>query len=217
MSSIAAASPNLPYDAGSYTGTISGTTGTWTFESRLQVRQKTQVALGRNMQGMFSWTLHYDATNALGLDRVMQHYAMVKRNIPDLNLDGKVNATDATTLANNMGTSTTNTGMATDAQFDAFYMNGNWEKGDHDGNGFVNQSDADWLAGRYTALGVTLPDRLAYSGTFENFAGSDRHQRPLERWPRSPERPARDGQLHAEWRQLYDLERLGRRRRKAQQ
>ena len=172
MNSIAAASPNLPYDAGSYTGTIGGTTGTWTFESRLQVRQKTQVALGRNMQGMFSWTLHMDATNALGLDRVMQHYTMVKRNIPDLNLDGKVNATDATTLANNMGTSTTNTGMATDAQFDAFYMNGNWEKGDHDGNGFINQSDADWLAGRYTALGVTLPDRLAYSGTFENFAGS---------------------------------------------
>jgi hypothetical protein len=172
MSSIAAASPNLPYDAGSYTGTIGGTTGTWTFESRLQVRQKTQVALSRNMQGMFSWTLHMDATNALGLDRVMQHYTMVKRNIPDLNLDGKVNAADATALANNMGTSTTNTGMATDAQFDAFYMNGNWEKGDHDGNGFINQSDADWLASRYAALGVALPDRLAYSGTFENFTGS---------------------------------------------
>ncbi len=172
MSSIAAASPNLPYDAGSYTGTINGTTGTWTFESRLQVRQKTQVALSRNMQGMFSWTLHYDATNALGLDRVMQHYAMVQRNIPDLNLDGKVNVTDATTLANNMGTTTTNTGMATDAQFDAFYLAGNWEKGDHDGNGFVNQADADWLASRYTALGVALPDRLAYSGTFENFSGS---------------------------------------------
>ena len=106
---------------------------------------------------MFSWTLHMDATNALGLDRVMQHYTMVKRNIPDLNLDGKVDATDATTLANNMGTSTTNTGMATDAQFDAFYMNGNWEKGDHDGNGFINQSDADWLAGRYTASASPCP------------------------------------------------------------
>ncbi len=172
LSSIVAANPNLPYNSGSYTGTIGSKTGTWTFESRLQVRQKTQVALTRNMQGMFSWTLHYDATNALGLDRVMQHYAMVKRNIPDLNLDGKINSADATTLANNMGTATTNTGMATDAQFDAFYLNGNWEKGDHDGNGFINQSDADWLAGRYTALGVTLPDRLAYSGTFENFAGS---------------------------------------------
>jgi hypothetical protein len=172
MSSIAAASPNLPYNAGSYTGTIGGTTGTWTFESRLQVRQKTQVALSRNMQGMFSWTLHYDATNALGLDRVMQHYAMVKRNIPDLNLDGKVNAADATALANAMGTSTTSYNLADDAQFDAFYLNGNWEKGDHDGNGFVNQADADWLAGRYTALGVSLPDRLPFSGTFENFAGS---------------------------------------------
>jgi hypothetical protein len=102
----------------------------------------------------------------------MQHYTMVKRDIPDLNLDGKVNATDATTLANNMGTTTTNTGMTTDAQFDAFYLAGNWEKGDHDGNGFVNQADADWLASRYTALGVTLPDRLPFSGTFENFAGS---------------------------------------------
>src|SRR5262249_54948553 len=56
--------------------------------------------------------------------------------------------------------------------FDAFYLSGNWEKGDHDGNGFVNQTDADWLAARYTALGVTLPDRLAYSGTFESFTNS---------------------------------------------
>jgi len=56
-----------------------------------------------------------------------------------------VNATDATTLANNMGTSTTNTGIATAAQFDAYYLNGNWEKGDHDGNGFINQADADWF------------------------------------------------------------------------
>ena len=79
---------------------------------------------------------------------------MVKANTPDLNFDGKVNATDATALANNMGMALTNTGMTTAAQFDAFYMAGNWEKGDHDGNGFVNQDDADWLAGRYTALGV---------------------------------------------------------------
>jgi hypothetical protein len=71
-----------------------------------------------------------------------------------------------------MGTSLTNTGMATAAQFDAFYLAGNWEKGDHDGNGFVNQADADWMATRYTAFGVTLPDRLAYSGTFESFTNS---------------------------------------------
>src|SRR4029078_4255030 len=103
---------------------------------------------------------------------VMQHYIMVKRDVPDLDLDGKVKTTDANTLANNMGVSLTNTGMATAAQFDAFYLNGNWEKGDHDGNGFVNQADADWLAGRDAALGVNLPDRLAYSGTFEIFTGS---------------------------------------------
>ncbi len=172
LSSIVAANPNLAYDAGSYTGTIGSKSGTWSFESRKQVREKTQVALDRNMQGMFSWTLHYDPTNNLGLNRVMHHYAVVKRNAPDLNLDGKVNATDATTLANNMGKSYTNTGTATAAQFDAFYLAGNWEQGDHDGNGFVNQADADWLAGRYAALGVTLPDRLAYSGTFENFSNS---------------------------------------------
>ncbi len=124
------------------------------------------------MQGMFTWTLHYDATNAMGLDRVMHHYGMVKTNTPDLNLDGKVNATDANTLANNMGMTLTNTGMTTAAQFDAFYMAGNWEKGDHDGNGLVNQADANWLAGRYAALGVNLPDRLAYSGTFESFPNS---------------------------------------------
>ena len=70
----------------------------------------------------------YDATNNLGLHRVMHHYMAVKRDVPDLNLDGKVNATDATTLANNMGTSHTNTGMTTAAQFDAFYLGGNWEK-----------------------------------------------------------------------------------------
>jgi hypothetical protein len=172
ISSIAAANPSLAYNAGSYTGTIGSTTGTWTFESRQQVRDKTQVTLNAGGAGMFSWTLHYDATNNLGLDRVMHHYIMVKRDIPDLDLNGKVDQADATTLANNMGMSLTNTGTATAAQFDAFYMNGNWEKGDHDGNGFVNQADADWLAGRYAALGITLPDRLPYSGTFENFTNS---------------------------------------------
>jgi hypothetical protein len=172
ISSIAAANPNLAYNAGSYTGTIGSTAGTWTFESRQQVRDKTQVTLNAGGAGMFSWTLHYDATNNLGLDRVMHHYIMVKRDVPDLDLNGKVDQADANTLATNMGMSLTNTGTATAAQFDAFYMNGNWEKGDHDGNGFVNQADADWLAGRYATLGVTLPDRLPYSGTFESFTSS---------------------------------------------
>lgn len=169
LSQIVAANPNLPYDATTFTGTIGGVTGTWNIESRKQVREKTQLALDRGMPGMFTWTLNNDPTNNLGLHRVMHHYAVVKREVPDVNLDGKVNATDATTLANNMGGSWTNTGLATAAQMDAFYLAGNWEKGDHDGNGFVNQADADWLAGRYTTLGVNLPDRLPYSGTFENF------------------------------------------------
>lgn len=174
LAAIVAANPNLPYDATTFTGTIKDIngvtrTGTWTIESRKQVREKTQLALDRGMPGMFSWTLHYDATNNLGLHRVIHHYTVVKRDTPDMNLDGKVDASDASTLANNMGMTLTNTGMTTAAQFDAFYLNGNWEKGDHDGNGFVNQQDANWLAGRYSALGVTLPDRLAYTGTFESF------------------------------------------------
>ncbi len=172
LQSIVTANPNLPYDALTFTGTINGVTGTWSIESRKQIREKTQLALDRNMPGTFSWTLHYDATNNLGLHRVTQHYVAVKRNVPDLNLDGKVNATDATALVNQMGTSLTNTGITTAAQFDAFYLNGNWEKGDRDGNGFVNQADADWLAGRFTTLGVNLPDRLAFSGTFENHSSS---------------------------------------------
>lgn len=172
LSQIVAANPNLPYDALTYTGTIGSSTGTWNIESRKQVREKTQLALDRGMPGMFTWDMTYDATNNLGLHRVMHHYMAVKRDVPDLNLSGKVDATDATTLANNMGTSLTNTGMTSAAQFDAFYLNGNWEKGDHDGNGFVNQADADWLAGRYAALGVNLPDRLAYSGTFDGFSNA---------------------------------------------
>ena len=173
LSQIVAANPNLPYDATSFTGTIGNQTGTWNIESRKQVREKTQLALDRGMPGMFSWTLHYDATNNLGLHRVMHHYTMVQTDTPDLNLDGQVNTADATTLANNMGTSLAhNAGKTTAAQFDAYYLGGNWEKGDRDGNGFVNQQDADWLAARYTALGVNLPDRLAYTGTFENLANS---------------------------------------------
>lgn len=172
LNSIVGVNPNLPYDALSFTGTVSGSTGTWTIESRKQVREKTQLALDRGMPGTFTWTLHYDATNNLGLHRVMHHYMAVKRDVPDINLDGKIDATDAIVLSNNMGTSLTNTGISTAAQIDAFYLGGNWEKGDHDGNGFVNQSDADWLAGRYTALGVTLPDRLAYGGTFETFTNA---------------------------------------------
>jgi hypothetical protein len=191
LSAIVAANPNLPYDALTYTGTIGSSTGTWNIESRKQVREKTQLALDRGMPGMFTWDMTYDATNNMGLHRVMHHYMAVKRDVPDLDLSGKVDATDAAALANNIGSSLTNTGMTSAAQFDAFYLDGNWEKGDHDGNGFVNQADADWLAGRYAALGVNLPDRLAYSGTYESFsnslgiagrwkAGRDRSQKLIE-------------------------------------
>jgi hypothetical protein len=55
---------------------------------------------------------------------------------------------------------------------ETFYMRGNWEQGDRDGNGFVNQADADWLSARFTTLGVTLPDRLAFTGTFEKLGVS---------------------------------------------
>jgi hypothetical protein len=136
------------------------------------VRDKTQVTLNAGGAGMFSWTLHYDATNNLGLDRVMHHYVMVKQDIPDLNLDGKVDGNDGYALADKIGSTLTNTGTATAAQFDAFYLGGNWEKGDHDGNGFVNQADADWLSTRLTALGVNIPDRLPFKGTFDNFPSS---------------------------------------------
>lgn len=172
LSSIIAANPNLPYDAGSYTGTIGSTTGTWTFESRKQAREKAQLAIDRGMPGVFSWTLHYDATNNMGLHRVIHHYAMLKKDVPDVNLDGKVDASDATLMVTNQGLATSNTGVATAAQIDSFYNNGNWEKGDHDGNGWVNQADADWLATRFTAIGVTLPDKLAYTGEFEGLSNS---------------------------------------------
>ncbi len=177
LRNFVAANPNLPYNAGSITGTyvdVNGVTrtGTWNIESRQQVREKTQLALDRDMPGMFSWTLHYDARNEYGLHRVMHHYSMFQRGIPDLNLDGKVDAADAHALADNMGSVPGWTGTNTAARFDDFYLSGNWEQGDRDGNGFVNQQDADWLAGRFAALGVNLPDRLGYSGTFENFQNS---------------------------------------------
>lgn len=171
LKDIVAANPNLPADASSFTGTVKGTTGTWDIVSRYEVRDNVQLALNRGMPGVMWWALNYDATNKMSLAQVAQHYAMVKKNIPDLTLDGKVNAADAAALADNMGTNTTATGMTTQAQFESFYMNGNWEKGDHDANGFINQADADWLAGRYAALGVALPDRLAYTGTFEKLTG----------------------------------------------
>src|SRR4029079_15254080 len=110
LDQIVAVEPNLAYDALSYTGTVAGQTGTWNIESRKQVREKTQLAMDRGMPGMFTWTVHYDAQNTLGLHRVMQHYIMVQTNTPDLDLDGKVNSTDATTLANNMGMVLTYTG-----------------------------------------------------------------------------------------------------------
>lgn len=174
---IAAANPNLPPDANSFTGTVRdingvSRTGTWEIESRYEVRDKVQLALDRNMAGMMFWTLHYDATNKLSLHRVAHHYAVVRRNVPDLNLDGKVNQVDANTLADHMGSVPGWTGTNTPARFDDFYMSGNWEAGDRDGNGFVNQQDADWLAARFATLGLNLPDRLAYSGTFERLDDS---------------------------------------------
>jgi hypothetical protein len=176
LKNLVAVDPNLPADATSWSGTavdVNGVTrtGTWDIVSRYEVRDNVQLALDRGLAGVMWWTLSYDATNQLSLARVAQHYAMFKREIPDLNLDGKVNAADANTLAANMGTVPGWTGTNTQARFENFYIRGNWEKGDRDGNGFVNQADANWLAARYAALGVALPDRLAYTGTFEKFTG----------------------------------------------
>ncbi|RIK82950.1 MAG: hypothetical protein DCC67_06480 [Planctomycetota bacterium] len=177
LKSIAAANPSLAADALSFTGTANDLggvprTGTWKIESRYQVREKVQLALDRDMAGVMSWTLHYDAVNKLSLHRVAHHYAVFKRNVPDLNLDGRVSAADAQALANRMGTVPGWTGVATAAQFENFYWRGNWEQGDRDGDGFVNQQDADWLAARFAALGVALLDRLPFSGTFEKFQQS---------------------------------------------
>ncbi|WP_210417705.1 glycosyl hydrolase family 18 protein [Bythopirellula goksoeyrii] len=168
LKSIIEADPNLPYDA----TTWSDGTNTWTIESRQQVREKVQLALDRSMAGVMNWTLHYDSPTDLGLHRVAHQYIVYQRDVPDLNLDGKVNAADALTLSDNMGSVPGWTGTNTAARFDEFYRQGNWEQGDHNGNGFVNQADADWLASRFAALGVNIPDRLAYSGTFENFQDS---------------------------------------------
>lgn len=175
LKNLVAADPNLAADATSWTGTaldVNGVsrTGTWDIVSRYEVRDNVQLALDRGLAGVMWWTLSYDATNQLSLTRVAQHYAMFKRGVPDLNLDGNVNAADANALADHMGSVPGWTGTNTAARFEDFYMSGNWEQGDRDGNGFVNQADADWLAGRFAALGVALPDRLAYTGTFENFA-----------------------------------------------
>ncbi|WP_428304960.1 glycosyl hydrolase family 18 protein [Lacipirellula sp.] len=177
LEAIVQANPNLPYDALTFTGTIKDISGntqtaTWNIESRKQIREKVQLAIDRGMPGLFSWTMNYDATGKYSLHRVAQHYAMVKKQTPDLNLDGKVDAADANALADNMGTFSIATGTAAGAQIEAFYWNGNWEKGDRDGNGYVNQADATWLAGRYAALGVALPDRLAFTGEFEKLNAS---------------------------------------------
>lgn len=174
LKNIVAVDPDLPADAGTFTGTVadlSGTlrTGTWTIESRYQVREKVQFAIDNNMPGVMSWTLHYDATNEFSLHRVAHHQAMFARGIPDLDLDGYVDQHDADALADNMGTVPGWTGTNTPARFETFYMQGNWQQGDRDGNGFVRQDDADWLANRFTTLGIDLPDRLAYTGTFESF------------------------------------------------
>ena len=174
LKNLVAADPNLAANATNWSGTavdVNGVTrtGTWDIVSRYEVRDNVQLALDRGLAGVMWWTLSYDATNELSLARVAQHYAMFKTNTPDLNLNGRVDAADANALADNMGTVPGWKGTATQAQFENFYMSGNWEKGDRNGNGFVNQADADWLAGRYAALGVALPDRLAYSGTFEKW------------------------------------------------
>ena len=177
LQTIVNANPNLPYDALTFTGTINdingvSRTGTWNIESRKQVREKVKLAVDRGMPGLFSWTMHYDATGKYSLHRTAHHYAMVLKQTPDLNLDGKVDAADANALADNMGTYSIATGTAAGPQIEAFYWNGNWEKVDRDGNGYVNQADANWLAVRYAALGVALPDRLAYTGEFEKLNNS---------------------------------------------
>jgi len=184
LKNLIAVEPNLPADATSWTGTaidVNGVsrTGTWDIVSRYEVRDNVQLALDRGMAGVMWWALNYDATNKMSLARVAQHYAMVKKAVPDLTLDGKVDVADATVLADNMGTVPGWTGTATPAQFENFYQKGNWEKGDYNGNGFVNQQDANWLASRYAALGVALPDRLAYTGTFEKLTGS---RGVVDRW-----------------------------------
>jgi len=170
LKDIVAVNPNLPADASSFTGTVNGVTGTWDIVSRYEVRDNVQLALDRGMAGVMFWALSHDATNKLSLARVAHHYTVFKRNVPDVNLDGRVSAADATALADNMGTVPGWTGTDTQARFEDYYISGNWEQGDRDGNGFVNQHDADWLAGRFAALGVGLPDRLAYTGSFEKFA-----------------------------------------------
>jgi hypothetical protein len=172
LKNIVGVNPNLPPDASSFTGTVRGIDGvtytdTWDIVSRYEVRDNVELALDRGMAGVMWWSLMHDATNDLSLARVAQHYAMFKRSVPDLNLDGKVSAADANKLADEIGVATLRTGTHTPDRFENFYINGNWEKGDRDGNGYVNQQDADWLAGRFAALNVALPDRLPYTGTFE--------------------------------------------------
>jgi hypothetical protein len=174
LKNIVGVNPNLPPDASSFTGTVQDIngvtrTGTWDIVSRYEVRDNVQLALDRGMAGVMWWALMYDATNKLSLARVAQHYAMFKRNIPDMNLDGRLNTADADILATNMGALLVETGTSTPAQFDDFYIRSNWENGDRDGSGVVDQQDSNWLAGRFAALGVNLPDRLAYTGSFDNF------------------------------------------------
>lgn len=177
LQAIVNANPNLPADATSFTGTVRDLngnlrTGTWDIESRYMVRDKVQFAIDNNMPGVMSWTLHYDAVGPMSLHRVAHHYAMWSLDMPDLNLDGVIDAADADTLANHMGSVPGWTGTNTNARFENFYQAGNWEQGDRDGNGFVNQADADWLADRFAVLDVELPDRLAYTGEFEQFGDS---------------------------------------------
>ena len=89
--------------------------------------------------------------------------------MPDLNLDGKVNAADANALADNMGTVPGWTGTTTAAQFESVLHERQLGEG-RPRRQRLRQSGRRRLAGRpLCALGVALPDRLAYTGTFEKF------------------------------------------------
>ena len=193
-------------------------TGTWDIVSRYEVRDNVQLALDRGMAGVMWWALSYDATNKMSLARVAQHYAMFKRGVPDLNArrQGERRPTP-TRWPTTWAPSPAGHGTNTAAQFEDFYMSGNWEKGDRDGNGFVNQADADWLAGRFTALGVNMPDRLAYQRHVRKLSNGARRHRPLASQARNGRQPARDGQLHAARRRAAYLDRHRRRRGDAQQ
>ena len=68
-------SHGLAADATNWSGTavdVNGVTrtGTWDIVSRYEVRDNVQLALNRGLAGVMWWTLSYDATNKLSLQRV---------------------------------------------------------------------------------------------------------------------------------------------------